>query len=209
MTPTANVQMRFVAADNGGGSVVEAAVDDFLVQTVECMANDLCSDGILNQDEQRIDCGGVCVACDCLADATCIDTVFCDGSESCDAFGHCTAAGADPCPGQACVEGSLTCVDCLVDDDCDDGDVCTSDTCTAQTCSSVAAIYGDVNRDGGVDIFDILCVLDGFAGVFTTCSMVTVDLAPCVADGAIDIFDILAVLDAFAGVNTCNCPAGP
>lgn len=203
VTPTATVQLRFVAVDNGGGSVVEAAVDDFLVQTVECMANNLCSDGILNQDEQRIDCGGVCAPCECLADATCVDAVFCDGDETCDAFGQCAASGADPCPGQACDEGGMTCADCLVDDDCDDDDVCTADTCTAQTCSSVAALFGDVNRDGTVDIFDILCVLDGFSGVFTECSAVAVDIAPCVADGVIDIFDILAVLDAFGGDDPC------
>ncbi|NOT02128.1 MAG: hypothetical protein HOP29_16075 [Phycisphaerales bacterium] len=63
--------------------------------------------------------------------------------------------------------------------------------------------WGDVNTDDTVDLFDILCVLDGFAGVFTTCPMPDVDLIPCAPDGLIDIFDILAVLDAFAGTILC------
>jgi hypothetical protein len=68
-------------------------------------------------------------------------------------------------------------------------------------------LFGDVNHDMNVDVFDILCVLDGFAGVFTTCALVDVDLSPCRGDGVIDVFDILAVLDAFSGVIVCPlCP---
>ncbi|NOT02728.1 MAG: hypothetical protein HOP29_19160 [Phycisphaerales bacterium] len=59
--------------------------------------------------------------------------------------------------------------------------------------------WGDTNNDGGVDIFDILCVLDGFAGVFSQCTFHEVDLTGAVPDALIDIFDILAVLDAFSG----------
>ncbi|NOT01334.1 MAG: hypothetical protein HOP29_11980 [Phycisphaerales bacterium] len=71
-------------------------------------------------------------------------------------------------------------------------------------CDCAINQYGDVNSDGMVDIFDILCVLDGFAGVFTTCAMEAVDLTPnCVGEGIIDIFDILAVLDAFGGDQSC------
>ncbi|NOS99801.1 MAG: hypothetical protein HOP29_04150 [Phycisphaerales bacterium] len=65
-------------------------------------------------------------------------------------------------------------------------------------------LEGDVNHDGTVDIFDILCVLDGFAGVFVTCAPEDVDLVPCPdGDAAVDIFDILAVLDAFSGDDVC------
>ncbi|NOS99863.1 MAG: hypothetical protein HOP29_04480 [Phycisphaerales bacterium] len=68
--------------------------------------------------------------------------------------------------------------------------------------------YGDANSDGTVDIFDILCVLDGFAGNFNDCSALDVDLVPCTGgDGQVDIFDILAVLDAFAGtIQCCDMP---
>lgn len=59
--------------------------------------------------------------------------------------------------------------------------------------------WGDVNDSGEVDIFDILCVLDGFTGAFSNCTFHEVDLTGAVPDALIDIFDILAVLDAFAG----------
>lgn len=36
VTPTANVQMRFVASDNGGASLVEAAIDDFQAAEFVC-----------------------------------------------------------------------------------------------------------------------------------------------------------------------------
>lgn len=65
-------------------------------------------------------------------------------------------------------------------------------------------IDADVNDDGLVDIFDILCELDGFNGVFTTCPLAALDVA-CPPDGVIDVFDVLAVLDAFAGQTPCAC----
>ncbi|NOT00867.1 MAG: hypothetical protein HOP29_09585 [Phycisphaerales bacterium] len=133
---------------------------------------------------------------------TCGDGVTDPPDEECD--------GADDaaCPGEC--QANCACPECIVDADCDDGDLCTWDQCTGQACTNTANVFGDVNHDGMVDIFDILCVLDGFAGVFTTCPMTDVELAPCPdGDGIIDIFDILAVLDAFSGTNTCNCPAGP
>ncbi|NOT01357.1 MAG: hypothetical protein HOP29_12095 [Phycisphaerales bacterium] len=100
---------------------------------------------------------------------------------------------------------------CLVNDDCDDSDTCTQDACTAGSCANLSRLFGDVNNDGTVDIFDILCVLDGFAGVFNPpCTLTNLDLSGCPGgDGVIDIFDILGVLDGFAGVNVCGCPAGP
>ncbi len=71
-----------------------------------------CSDGIQNQGEDRIDCGGPCPACDCLSDAACADSVYCNGVETCDAFGHCQSGTAV---------------------DCDDGVGCTVDSCNEVT----------------------------------------------------------------------------
>lgn len=132
------------------------------------------------------------------------------------------AGVAHPCGSPSCLPNDPSCLDCNDDGlrdgcspcfeqcECDDLDVCTWDQCMDGGCTHTDNVFGDVNHDGLVDIFDILCVLDGFAGVFATCTMLDVELAPCPdGDGLIDIFDILAVLDAFTGVNVCNCPAGP
>jgi hypothetical protein len=68
-----------------------------------------CDDGIKNQDEDRIDCGGQnCPPCECLSDGGCDDTLFCNGTETCDAYGQCQP-------------GTLV--------DCDDGVGCTVDEC--------------------------------------------------------------------------------
>jgi len=56
--------------------------------------------------------------------------------------------------------------------------------------------WGDVNNSGTVDLDDILCELDGFAGV-SQCALAALDLLGCTPDGAIDLDDILSVLDAF------------
>ncbi|NOT00387.1 MAG: hypothetical protein HOP29_07140 [Phycisphaerales bacterium] len=101
---------------------------------------------------------------------------------------------------------------CSSHDDCDDENVCTHDACNIGngTCQeNLQRKYGDVNFDQTIDIFDILCVLDGFAGVYIVCSRSNVDLAPCPQDQVIDVFDILGVLDAFAGLNACSCTLGP
>ncbi|NOT01890.1 MAG: hypothetical protein HOP29_14845 [Phycisphaerales bacterium] len=98
-------------------------------------------------------------------------------------------------------------VPCVAHDDCNDQNACTQDVCTAPDCTNDPRMYGDVNDDGAADIFDIVCVLNGFAGDFSTCPFTAVDLIPCTPDGFVDIFDILAVLDAFAG--TIQCCAVP
>ena len=64
---------------------------------------------------------------------------------------------------------------------------------------------GDVNQDGLVDLFDILAVLDGFAGVFDNGAFADVDIRTsdggCGSDGVIGLQDILGVLDGFMGGN--------
>jgi hypothetical protein len=103
---------------------------------------------------------------------------------------------------------------------CDDGDGSTADgdcgnTTVASTCCAKPNRYGDVNHVDNVNLFDILCVLDGFSGLFNQCSKVDVDIAPCptgppyeFGDGTINIFDILGVLSGFSGDNSC-CDALP
>jgi hypothetical protein len=71
-----------------------------------------CADGIQNQGEDRIDCGGPCPPCDCLSDNECDDGLFCSGPETCDVYG-------------ACQPGTPV--------DCDDGVGCTDDWCDQAT----------------------------------------------------------------------------
>jgi len=65
--------------------------------------------------------------------------------------------------------------------------------------------WGDLTNSGGVDIDDILCVLDAFAQDFTRCTRYACDLRDCTPDGLLDLDDILAVLDAFAAM-PYTCP---
>ena len=98
-----------------------------------------CGDGVLNQDEERIDCGGtVCPPCDCLSDGECEDTLFCTGTETCDAHGHCqdgTAVHCDDgvaCTDDSCNEGTDSCDNVPNDALCDNGLYCDGDeTCDA------------------------------------------------------------------------------
>ncbi|NOT01869.1 MAG: S8 family serine peptidase, partial [Phycisphaerales bacterium] len=103
------------------------------------------------------------------------------------------------------------CDACVSAADCRDGDVCTLDHCYSGHCDNRRVEYGDVDGNGSNDVFDILCVLDGFAGVCPTtggCDCDVLDLAPCrTGDGLIDVFDILGVLEAFGGVAACDCPS--
>jgi len=74
-------------------------------------------------------------------------------------------------------------------------------------------VWGDVNNSQGlVDLQDILCVLDAFAGTFINCTRCSTDLVSedyCQPDGDIDLLDVLAVLDAYAGQPyPCAGPCG-
>jgi hypothetical protein len=67
-----------------------------------------CDDGIQNQGEDLIDCGGPCPACTCRLDGDCDDGAFCNGAEMCNAYGECQTEVA-PCPGQSCDEKNDEC----------------------------------------------------------------------------------------------------
>jgi subtilisin family serine protease len=64
----------------------------------------------------------------------CDDGLWCTITDACSG-GACVGTG-DRCPGQYCNEATDTCedVECIYDEDCDDGNDCTVDTCTAGVC---------------------------------------------------------------------------
>jgi hypothetical protein len=63
--------------------------------------------------------------------------------------------------------------------------------------SATTWAWGDTNNADGVDIFDILCVLDGSQNKFLKCTLRATDLRGPTPDGVIDAADIQAVLDAY------------
>ena len=63
----------------------------------------------------------------------------------------------------------------------------------------------DVNQDGDVDLVDLLCVLDAFAGNFASCPAAQSDVWPCAGDGVVDLLDSLAALDGFTGLTNPCC----
>jgi hypothetical protein len=72
-------------------------------------------------------CNETTDSCECLDDG-----FFCNGFEFF-AFDQCLHSG-DPCFSLLCDEGTDSCVECFVNADCDDSDVCTDDVCTGGVC---------------------------------------------------------------------------
>ena len=115
-----------------------------------------CDDGVQNQDETDIDCGGdVCPPCaggkscdddtDCLsgvcigdecAEPTCDDGVLNQGETDTD----CGGPNCDPCPLGA---------RCIVDSDCAQG-VCLNEECTGHSTLGLQALYTFSEGEGGM-----------------------------------------------------------
>jgi hypothetical protein len=62
--------------------------------------------------------------------------------------------------------------------------------------------WGDADNSGDVNVFDIVCALDGLQGIFTNCTSYGVDqgAGTLAIPVTIDLADVTATLDAFAGV---------
>lgn len=206
VSPSAETIVRFVASDEGKPSLVEAAIDDFLVLLPLCES---CDDGVLNQGEERIDCGGPCAPCECLSDQACDNNVFCDGTESCDAFGHCRDDTEEPCPVLFCSESADACVQCLNQAHCDDGLFCSG----AETCDDSGSCqpggapcpgqFCSESQDKCHDCrFAADCPDDEYCLIFTGCTQgfcayrnrLYGDVND---DGVVGLSDILCVLDGF------------
>ena len=93
--------------------------------------------------------------------------------------------------------------ECTSDLGCDDGNVCTAGACIDCLCSQRPNVYGDVDHNGVINIFDLLCVLKAFAGGSPECGLANADIEPCDGDDEINLFDLFAVLRAFAGTDPC------
>jgi hypothetical protein len=121
----------------GNGQSPDFSETDLSLMTA--CGGETCFDGVLNQGETRIDCGGPCPACACLDDAACADSIVCNGTEVCDAFGECQA-GTPTCGARVCDETTDRCIDCQSNADCDDGLFCNgSEICLANNSCQLGA----------------------------------------------------------------------
>ncbi|MCH8147720.1 MAG: S8 family serine peptidase, partial [Planctomycetes bacterium] len=124
-------------------------IDDIQILSSGAPVAPTCDDGLLNQNEERIDCGGVCPPCACSLDIECDDGLFCNGSEFCDSFGLCRNASDVDCDdGVACTTDTCDpvtgCTYTPVDAVCDDANVCTADTCHT--------VLGCINDGAGITV---------------------------------------------------------
>ncbi|MGB2984255.1 MAG: hypothetical protein WBE26_00085 [Phycisphaerae bacterium] len=101
-------------------------------QCVECLTVDDCDDGNVCTDDSCVD-----NVCEHIPNtASCEDGQFCTSNDTCS--DTACVGGPDPCvPPQLCDEYLNRCVDCLDDEGCDDGNICTTDRCTFGECSNV------------------------------------------------------------------------
>jgi hypothetical protein len=78
--------------------------------------------------------------------------------------------------------------------------------------STTTWLWGDANNVDGAELFDILCVQDGFSSIFNTCTLEGDDIRAGIPDRAIDVDDLIAVLDGvallpYSDADPCSGPA--
>ncbi len=130
-------------------------IDDIEIWGIQAPA-ETCDDGILNQGESRIDCGGPCSACECVQDSNCDDGLFCSGEEFCDEYGQCVDGYAPCSSSQWCYEDEDSC-NPYGDGDFDgDSDVDLQDFAEFQACFGQLGLDGCAPGNfGGTGVIDI------------------------------------------------------
>ena len=141
---------------------------------------------------------------ECEIDGACCNWV----TGTCDiSFGFaCTGFLKEFAEGDSCDRVDCGCAD---DYDCPGDRVCTVGVCQERACTLRLNQYGDVDHSGFMNIFDLLCVLDAFAGDFEVCRLEDADIQPCEGNGTINIFDLFAVLNSFVSDFPLCCKGFP
>jgi hypothetical protein len=114
----------------GGGPRCPVMCNESINACVDCLTNTDCSDG------------NVCTTDSCSSGfcfnvnntLPCNDGKFCTVTDTCSS-GLCQGAG-DPCfgTGLVCDESDDSCQECVVSQDCNDGNTCTDDLCISRSC---------------------------------------------------------------------------
>jgi len=106
LSSAGSVTVRCRALGGGEYSIVQQEVSAIAVDSID-VQTETCVDGVLNQGEENVDCGGPCAAC-----PTCSDGIQNQGEQGFDCGGPCAAV----CPPATCDDTLLnqgeTAVDC-------------------------------------------------------------------------------------------------
>ena len=176
----------------------------------------LAGNGIPDECDTLCNDAGECDDTDECTIDTCNDPGFCSHSYAFDPARECCnpttgeltlLENGEPCTVGICNpdDGTVTRNNVLDGPaiGCSPNDPCYTGGCVGGTCLITPGIYGDVNGDRVINIFDLLCVLSVFSGDFSKCSLERTDIEPCAGDDTINVFDLLALLGAFAGIDPC------
>ena len=112
------------------------------------------------------------------------------------------AAGARP----SGASGAM--MSCVGDMDCEDEDVCTWDRCVEGFCEFVPNLYGDVDHNDLLNVFDVLRMLECMMGECPPEQFEAADIDPCEPNGLVNVLDVFAMIDHIGGVDPC-CGASP
>lgn len=141
VTPTSTVHVRFAVADVGDPSFVEAGIDNFQLDVINCM---VCL------GDAECDDGDPCTDNTCESGACVVTNARgpCDDSDPCTENDECSAG--------VCVGMSIPgCITCVSASECDDDNDCTDDDCVGNICQNTP--NADTCDDGNICTEDDAC----------------------------------------------------
>ena len=141
------------ACDIAGGSCIPITADEgngCIGECTSCVAGS-CD---IRSSNDFTECTSSCNSCDGIG-ANCVPDTFTEGALCADPGKYCDN-------GVCCndINSDNVCDQCQVDQECNDGKLCTTDTCSAGTCvydnSGCDCATADINSDTSVDVLDLI-----------------------------------------------------